>query len=207
MLQTLEPISAFQSRKVERLFNDFLPCIGCHQLDGKGGMIGPDLSNVGNRLSDGFIKMAVTNPHMVMPGSTMPKTIMDSRFIPLILSYLASRKSDQKASYPNLIEQIPYNVVDNYGADCAPCHGLNGDGNGFNASNLPVEPGDFTNSDLLGNKSDDTLFDTIYVGGRVMNKSHFMPGWGEKLSRSDIIKHIQKIRDFCACEAPDWANN
>ncbi len=203
----LEPISAFQSRKVERLFNDFLPCIGCHQLDGKGGMIGPDLSNVGNRLSDGFIKMAVTNPHMVMPGSTMPKTIMDSRFIPLILSYLASRKSDQKASYPNLIEQIPYNVVDNYGANCAPCHGLNGDGNGFNASNLPVEPGDFTNSDLLGNKSDDTLFDTIYVGGRVMNKSHFMPGWGEKLSRSDIIKHIQKIRDFCACEAPDWANN
>ncbi len=168
----LEPISAFQSRKVERLFNDFLPCIGCHQLDGKGGMIGPDLSNVGNRLSDGFIKMAVTNPHMVMPG-----------------------------------EQIPYNVVDNYGADCAPCHGLNGDGNGFNASNLPVEPGDFTNSDLLGNKSDDTLFDTIYVGGRVMNKSHFMPGWGEKLSRSDIIKHIQKIRDFCVCEAPDWANN
>ena len=37
-------------------------------------------------------------------------------------------------------------------------------------------------------------------------KSMFMPGWGEKLSRSDIIKHIQKIRDFCACEAPDWAN-
>ena len=97
--------------------------------------------------------------------------------------------------------------MDNYGADCAPCHGLNGDGNGFNASNLPVEPGDFTNSDLLGNKSDDTLFDTIYVGGRVMNKSHFMAGWGEKLSRSDIIKHIQKIREFCACEAPDWANN
>jgi hypothetical protein len=45
------------------------------------------------------------------------------------------------------------------------------------------------------------------VGGRIMNKSHFMPGWGEKMSPKEIVDYVQTIRKFCNCEQPDWAKN
>ena len=203
----LEPISAFQSRKVERLLNDFLPCLGCHELNGKGGQIGPSLSNSGNRLFDGYIKMSIQAPHMVMPESIMPKTAMDPKLIPLLQSYFSNSISEEKSEYLNLIEHKPYPISNQYSSTCAPCHGLEGKGNGFNAAYLPVPPGNLADGNVIGQRADDTLFETIYGGGRIMNKSHFMPGWGEKLSREEIVNHVSQIRNFCDCSAPEWSKN
>jgi mono/diheme cytochrome c family protein len=203
----LNPISAFQTKKVERLLTDYLPCLGCHQLNGNGGKIGPDLSNVGNRLTDGFIKMAIQMPHLVTPESIMPKTILDSTLSPLVQSYFAQRESNKKSEYLNLIENRPYSIKNKYTANCAPCHGLKGDGTGFNAFYLPTKPGNFTDRSLMSLKADGSLFDTIHGGGRIMNKSHFMPAWGEKMSREEIVSYVRKIRDFCECDPPEWSND
>ena len=203
----LPEISEFQSIKVERLLNDFLPCLGCHELNGQGGKIGPSLSNVGKRLTDGFIKMAIEMPHMVMPEGIMPKTKMDPTILPLLQSYLAQRSSNENIQYLNLLENRPYSMKNKYIENCAACHGLNGSGNGFNAEYLQIKPGDFTDSKTIRQRSDDTLFDTIYVGGRIMNKSHFMPGWGEKISREEIASYVSQIRIFCNCEPPEWSRH
>jgi len=203
----LEPISAFQSRKVERLLNDFLPCLGCHELNGKGGKIGPNLSNAGNRLSDGYIKMAIQAPHMVMPESIMPKTAMDPKLMPLLQSYFSQKINEEKHQYLNLIEHQPYPISTQYSSTCAPCHGLQGKGNGFNAINLPVKPGNLADAVVISQRADHTLFETIYGGGRIMNKSHFMPGWGQKLSREEIVKQVAQIREFCKCSPPDWSKD
>jgi len=203
----LEPISTFQTRKVERLLNDFLPCLGCHELNGKGGKIGPNLSNSGARLFDGYIKMAIQAPHMVIPESIMPKTAMDPKIMPLLQSYFSNRINQEKSKYLNLIKYKPYPISDQYSSTCAPCHGLKGQGNGFNAEYLPVTPGNLADGNIIGERADHTLFETIYGGGRIMNKSHFMPGWGEKLSREEIVNHVSQIRKFCECSPPEWSKN
>lgn len=203
----LEPLSKFQTIKVEKLLNDYLPCLGCHELNGKGGRVGPSLSNSGERLTDGYIKMAIEMPHMVMPESIMPKVAMDKKWLPLIESYLADQKSSQLIKYENLISSQPYKINNDYEANCASCHGLKGNGQGFNATYLPISPGNFTNKDLVETQSDDALYNTISGGGRIMNKSHFMPGWGEKLSHQEIIKQVSIVRSFCNCEGPKWAED
>ena len=40
-----------------------------------------------------------------------------------------------------------------------------------------------------------------------MNKSHFMPPWGQKLSRQEIVEYVSQIRKFCQCNHPDWSKN
>ena len=203
----LQPISSFQSRKVKRLLNDFLSCLGCHELNGIGGQIGPNLSNVGNRISDGFIKMAIQAPHMVMPESIMPKMAIDPKFITSIQSFFAYQTSTDKSNYLNLIKNRPYPIGNRYTANCAPCHGPKGEGNGFNAAYLEIKPGNLADDKLMEQRSDAALFNTIYGGGRIMNKSHFMPAWGQKISREEIANHVARIRDFCDCSPPDWSKD
>jgi cytochrome c2 len=49
-----------------------LGCKGCHQFDGSGGKLGPNLDEVGQRLDEEALRKVITDPKSVNPGTMMP---------------------------------------------------------------------------------------------------------------------------------------
>jgi len=89
-----------------------------------------------------------------------------------------------------------------YGHYCTPCHGIKGDGNGFNAHKLLVKPANHTDAKFMSERNDQKLFDTINLGGVEVAKSTLMPPWGAALNNDNKIKSlVMKLRDLCQCKA------
>jgi mono/diheme cytochrome c family protein len=74
-------------------------CSGCHQLNGQGAAVGPDLTNIGDRRPLSFLQAFISDPGSVLPGSTMPefKDKLSSEQINDIAGYLFSQKSKTPA--------------------------------------------------------------------------------------------------------------
>jgi len=47
-------------------------CIGCHQIGDNGGAVGPNLTNVGSRLTEGYIFKHLENPQTLIPNIIEP---------------------------------------------------------------------------------------------------------------------------------------
>ena len=84
---------------------------------------------------------------------------------------------------------------------CTPCHGMKGDGNGFNAGRLLVKPANHTDAKFMSERSDSKLFDTINLGGVEVSKSTLMPPWGVALGDEKIKSVILYLRELCQCKA------
>lgn len=63
-------LSAQAGSKGEQLFNQ--KCAMCHVVKGKGGAIGPELTNVSSRLKEGDVKSQLENPKKKNAASSMP---------------------------------------------------------------------------------------------------------------------------------------
>lgn len=70
-------------------------CSGCHRINGKGGTIGPDLSNEGNIVAhdEKWHYRHFKNPQSVMPGSAMPDLGLTDLEIKALTAYMMSLKS------------------------------------------------------------------------------------------------------------------
>ncbi|MCZ6918661.1 MAG: c-type cytochrome, partial [Gemmatimonadetes bacterium] len=183
-------LSPFAAAKAERLIRERLPCLGCHELDGDGGRMAPDLTDVGSRRSAVFIESMIRDPQRTVPGTVMPKTPMTEQLLLLLVDDLRSRGGPPKSQDP-VTENAKIPVMSRdagtlYARFCASCHGSDGDGAGFNAAALPVQPTDHTDSAHMSTRPDDSLYDTIHAGGYIMNLSNRMPGFGYTLSHTEI---------------------
>jgi cytochrome c2 len=84
-------VSAQAESKGEQVFNQ--KCAMCHQVKGKGGSIGPELTKVASRIKDAELKAQIENPKKrnastSMPSfKTLPKAEMDA-----VLGYLKTLK-------------------------------------------------------------------------------------------------------------------
>ncbi len=82
---------------------------------------------------------------------------------------------------------------------CSPCHGIKGDGKGFNAKNLDPRPANHTDAGLMNRRTDKELYDVIDGGGRSVGKSTLMPPWGRNFSGTEIRSLVLYLRKLCRC--------
>jgi len=77
---------------------------------------------------------------------------------------------------------------------CAHCHGINGDGDGFNSDYLDKEPAELSDHKFISKKTNSQLFRVIQLGGIGVKKSPLMPVFGNTLSEEQIWHLIAYIR-------------
>jgi mono/diheme cytochrome c family protein len=73
-------LSAFEMLKAERLLQDKLPCLGCHEIDGEGGRIGPSLSSLKDSLPPDYVFSMIGDPQRTVPGTVMPQVPMTRKY-------------------------------------------------------------------------------------------------------------------------------
>ncbi len=99
---------------------------------------------------------------------------------------------------PGLV-QAAERAEDLYKTYCWQCHGMQGDGNGINVRDMPVQPRDHTDPREMAARSDEELFTAIKKGGQAINKSVLMPPWDGVLSDEEIHALVRYLRRLCQC--------
>ena len=224
------PLSAFQKAQAEALLRERLPCLGCHELGGEGGRIGPSLSEPPHLRTPDYIYAMIRDPQATVPHTIMPRVPMAQATLELIASYLVQRASGQ---YPQSAQAqaarkrpdepaastapvggaaVPASgpaepAPARYARFCAPCHGAGGHGDGFNVQYLPVRPTAHADNAYMSRRSDDALFDATYAGGYIMNRSNRMPPFGQTLTRDQIWELVRYLRTLCRCNGPAWSRD
>lgn len=104
-------------------------CGSCHRVNDKGGTIGPDLSNQGQRgRSREWLTVQIRDPKVHVPDSTMPAiTSLSDQQMNELVDYLLSLKgepSGARAESP----QIDKGKALFHSEGCIGCHKINGDG-------------------------------------------------------------------------------
>jgi cytochrome c oxidase subunit 2 len=65
-------------------------CYGCHTVGKVGTPIGPDLSHIGGRRSEGELKVWLRDPAFVRPAAHMPALELSAEQIGALAAFLAS---------------------------------------------------------------------------------------------------------------------
>jgi mono/diheme cytochrome c family protein len=212
LLQAVAPpsLSPFQQAKAESLLRNRLPCLGCHELGGEGGSVGPSLSELKQTRSREYVYSMIQDPQRTAPHTIMPRVPMPQETLELITSYLVQREPTAPRARTGVPASPPADTTSPaglYGHFCAACHGSAGRGDGYNARFLPVRPTVHADSAYMSRRPDDALFDAVHAGGYIMNRSNRMPPFGERLTREQIRGLVRHMRVLCRCEGPAWSRD
>lgn len=230
---SLPSLSAFQRRKAEALLRDRHSCLGCHRLDGEGGRIGPALDAVAGRRPAAYLHRVLAHPDSAVPGTVMPGIPMTSDRRELLTGYLAGLDStggganevgsgylslvehplrppveaERAAAGPGVSDRPSPEGGELYRQRCASCHGAGGAADGFNARYLPATPAVHASADSMARRPDGVLFDGVWAGGRVLDRSHRMPPFGGSLTRRQAWSLVDHVRELCDCRGPTWSGD
>lgn len=88
------------TRDPVQLYNE-KGCVGCHQLDGKGGAVGPSFDHIGGRTTKEYIRRSILDPNADTAkgyekfAGTMPTTFgqqLSAAQLEALVNFLANRK-------------------------------------------------------------------------------------------------------------------
>jgi len=79
---------------------------------------------------------------------------------------------------------------------CVVCHGIKGEGDGFNSFNLNPRPKNLTDSTYNKALSDESIKKIIAYGGRGVNRSVLMPSYQNNFDEKEIQYLLHYIRTF-----------
>jgi mono/diheme cytochrome c family protein len=227
-LAEFEPatLSPFDREKATTVLETRFSCLGCHAWNGRGGRIAPDLGRAAERLSAEWIRAMLETPNHLAPGTIMPPVVAPAAMQDLIAALLVTNedapgRDTVRAGYLSLIENAPPAAAwrgdrvevaapagrEDYNRLCASCHGDTGRGDGYNARFLRTRPADHTDASAMALRSDDVLYDAIAAGGRFLDRSPEMPGFGGVLEPAAIRALVAHIRTLCSCEGPAWSRD
>lgn len=57
----------------EKLYQEIFACSGCHTVNGHGGQVGPDHTDLASRLKRDWIRQWLQNPQAIKPDVSMPR--------------------------------------------------------------------------------------------------------------------------------------
>ena len=97
----------------------------------------------------------------------------------------------QKQSKLTFVEQKGKALYDYY---CVLCHGVTGNGDGFNSYMLATPPAKLADPAFMAKLSDEQIKGVIRDGGAAHGLSSIMPSWGGLLKAKDITVLIAYIR-------------
>jgi ubiquinol-cytochrome c reductase cytochrome c subunit len=121
------------------------PCLGCHTVDGRGGAVGPNLSDEGakGRTLD-WLKTQILDPKSHDPSTVMPSfKNLSPHQVDALAAYLQSLRGkpsaavqpEAPASKPGAGGDLPLGG-ELFRLNCAPCHEATGRGGGLVGTNI-----------------------------------------------------------------------
>lgn len=74
--------------KGEKLYQKELACLGCHIFEGKGGMVGPEHTDMASRLKREWVEKWLDNPQALQHDVIMPRFKFKGKDMETLLDYL-----------------------------------------------------------------------------------------------------------------------
>ncbi|MDO8520095.1 MAG: c-type cytochrome [Deltaproteobacteria bacterium] len=143
-----------------------LRCSYCHSIQGRGGIVGPDLTTIGAKRDREWLIGHFTDPEKVSPGSLMPKLNLLPDEIEALTAYMQTLGGEG----PFTPQAAPL-----FAENCAVCHKLDGDGGDMGP--------DLTAAHSYRNKA---YFYGYIDDPKKLNPSAEMPGFAESLTAAQI---------------------
>lgn len=173
-------------------------CLGCHQARGVGGIIGPDLTQQGEKTKheysfqnisgeqsiSNWLKEHFKDPEMVSPGSQMLKVnLEESELEALAIFVMGLSKPDIPFDYFSMATLNEFKGIretmkgnDGYAALCSACHGKKGEGKNYEDYNTGIPS--IGNTDFLRVASEDYIRFTLEKGRSLRQ----MGSWSTRVS-------------------------